>query len=119
MKNGIVLIFGIFLIAFESCRGSGEGVETITVASQKASCVGVARTECLLIKHRGSDQWEFLHGGIEGFTHESGYEYRLRIREERIENPPADRSSIRRILVKVISKKKKTSSDLPVSAIFP
>jgi len=54
-----------------------------------------------------------LYSGIEGFTYEEGNEYVLEIKEEKIDNPPADGSSVKCILVKEISKIKKISENLP------
>ncbi|WP_230978984.1 DUF4377 domain-containing protein [Flavobacterium supellecticarium] len=85
----------------------------ITVASQQADCTGVAPQKCFLIKKDGQKDWEFLYSGIEGFTYEAGNEYVLEVKEEKIDNPPADGSSVKCILVKEISKIKKISENLP------
>lgn len=85
----------------------------ITVASQQADCTGVAPQKCFLVKKDGQKDWEFLYSGIEGFTYEEGNEYVLEIKEEKIDNPPADGSSVKYILVKEISKIKKISENLP------
>ena len=43
---------------------------------------------------------------IEGFNYEPGYEYLLTVSTTKIENPPADGSSIKYTLIKQISKTK-------------
>lgn len=92
-----------------------RNTEVITVASEKADCMGVAPQKCLLIKRDGADSWEFWYSGIEGFDHQNGYEYVLKIRREEIANPAADQSSIKYVLVKEISRTRKTSEEMPES----
>lgn len=61
--------------------------------------------ECMLVKY-GSDsaQWVPLtFGSIEGFTYERGHEYDLRVRLTILANPPADDSSHRYSLIRIIS----------------
>ncbi len=88
-------------------------IRRITIASAKADCTGVAPQKCLLIKEEGDSSWTYFYDGIEGFSYEAGYEYVLQVREEAVENPPADGSSIRTILIKQISKTQKTSEKMP------
>lgn len=54
-----------------------------------------------------------MYQSVEGFTYEHRYEYVLKVKKEKVANPPADASSIRYILEKVVSKKQKISEDLP------
>ena len=73
---------------------SGSSVEkTIFVAPQKAECVGVAPQDCLLIKENADDDWQFWYDSIEGFEHEQGFLYELKVKENKVENPPADASA--------------------------
>lgn len=83
-----------------------EDIVTYYVASEKADCQTMIKTKCLQIKENEADDWEFFSSTIEGFNYEQGYEYKIEVRKEPIENPPADASSIRYILVKEISKEK-------------
>ncbi len=110
------LIFAAFIaiaMIFGSCK-SNQNLETLTIASERGDCVGVAPMKCLLIKKEGQDNWEYLYQEIEGFTYEPGYEYKVEVLKQTIENPAADQSSIRYILEKQISKTEKTSENLPV-----
>lgn len=52
----------------------------------------------------GGEQWSYFYSPIEGFDYEPGYVYELRLRKKYVENPPADGTSIRYILLNVISK---------------
>lgn len=94
--------------------GTTKKTEKIVVASEQVDCMGVAPQKCLLIKHKGTKNWELWYSGIEGFEHTPGYEYVLEIRKERESSPAADRSAIRYILVRQISKEEKISENMPV-----
>ncbi|QQY34713.1 DUF4377 domain-containing protein [Chryseobacterium gleum] len=63
--------------------------------------------KCLQVKENDSENWTNFYSSIEGFTYEPGYEYVLKVKTEKIENPPADASSIRYTLVEQVSKTKK------------
>lgn len=52
----------------------------------------------------GTENWSYFYGGIGGFTYELGYLYDLKVEKTPVDNPPADGSSIRYTLRKVISK---------------
>ncbi len=79
-------------------------VRTMYVAHHQADCVGVGPMKCMLVKYAAEDDWTFFYDRIEGFEYEPGFEYELRVRTETVENPPADASSIRYILVELMSK---------------
>lgn len=95
-----------------SCAGV-RNVEQLIVASELGDCIGVAPQKCFLIKTSEKSDWEFLYSGIEGFNYEPGYEYVLEIKKETVQNPAADQSSVKYILVKEISKTQKISDYLP------
>lgn len=104
----------IFLVVALSC--STPNAIRMTVASTTADCVGVAPQECFLVKKGDASQWEFLYSPIEGFSYERGYEYTLNVKEVEVRNVPADISSIKYKLVKVVSKVEKSSENLPSTA---
>lgn len=54
----------------------------------------------------GTDNWGNFYSDIEGFNYEPGYIYNLSVATERIDNPPADGSSIKYTLQEIISKEK-------------
>ncbi len=80
---------------------------TLTIASKKVDCQGVAPQKCLQIKIGNEKEWQYFYGNIEGFNYEEGYEYVIEVSQEKIKNPPADGSYIRYKFVKLISKTKK------------
>lgn len=112
-----LMIISVMAIAlFLGSCSSSQKLETITIASQRGDCVGVAPMKCLLIKRQGQTDWEFLYQEIEGLSYEPGYEYVVEVLKQTIENPAADQSSQRYILEKVVSKTEKTSEGLPPAA---
>lgn len=54
----------------------------------------------------GGEDWSYLYDEVEGFKYEPGYVYDIKVRKVEVENPPADASSIKYILVNVRSKEK-------------
>lgn len=117
-----MILLGISFLAlfffFCSCNSKkNRNTEKITVASEQADCVGVGTMKCLLVKNNGDEEWEFFYNNIEGFSYEPGFEYKLEIRKEFRDNPAADQSSTRYVLVRVISKVQKRSDNLPVIPI--
>lgn len=86
---------------------SAADEKTFIVGPQTADCTGVAPMKCLQVKEKASEDWTNFYTNIEGFTYEPGYEYVLKVKTEKIANPPADGSSIKYTLVKQVSKTKK------------
>ncbi|MGC0152910.1 META and DUF4377 domain-containing protein [Chromobacterium vaccinii] len=87
-------------LSFER-QPQGE-IKLIYVAPDRKACVGVAPMQCLQVRADKAQPWELHYGEIEGFKPESGVAYRLRIKEVKVDNPPADASSLRWILETVV-----------------
>jgi hypothetical protein len=82
---------------------------TLVVSHYKRDMTGVGPMLGLIIQKGesiGTNDWQFFYDNIEGFDYEWGYVYKLQVAYEEIPNPPADGSSIKTKLVKVISKEK-------------
>ena len=77
---------------------------SLYVAPFWAPCVGVAPTICMQVRETTDGQWTNFFGKINGFNYEPGYSYKLLVKKETVENPPADGSSIRWTLVEEQSK---------------
>lgn len=93
------------LFLFINCS---TGYKTLYVAPHTSPCSGVGKTNCLLVKtDKDQAEWKYFYTNIEGFIYEGGYDYELLIKESKIENPPADASSIQYTLIKIVSKTKK------------
>lgn len=95
-----------FLASCTSSKVVNNDEETLTIASETKECsAGIAKMQCMLVKKDNTAEWQYFYNHIEGFTYEPGYEYEIIVSKSKIENPPADASSIEYKLVKVISKK--------------
>lgn len=77
----------------------------IYVSAETRPCTGVAPMTCLQVREREGDAWQLHYGAIAGFEPHPGIEYRLRIIEEKVKNPPADASSVRWTLDQVIEQR--------------
>ena len=84
----------------------GERQATLYVGSQMTRCSWEGITRCLKVRESTSQPWRAFYGGIEDFTWESGYTYRLSIAIRDIPNPPADGSSAAYRLLEIIEKKR-------------
>ncbi|MEN4761123.1 MULTISPECIES: DUF4377 domain-containing protein [unclassified Chryseobacterium] len=103
-----VAIFSLTQCTTTSDATSSNGNEkTFIVGPQTADCTGVAPMKCLQVKETPNGEWTNFYTNIDGFTYEPGYEYVLKVKTEKIANPPADGSSIKYTLVKQVSKTKK------------
>lgn len=88
-----------------SATGPGLRVLTLEVFEQRVSCVSEGQHECLRVREQRPDaSWELFYGDIEGFAYEPSFRYVLRVAVSQVKNPPADGSSLRYRLVRVVSK---------------
>ncbi|WP_326984042.1 DUF4377 domain-containing protein [Chryseobacterium sp. MYb264] len=109
--TGCIPVVAFFSLA--QCTATSDAVssngneKTFIVGPQTADCTGVVPMKCLQVKETPGGDWTNFYTNIDGFTYEPGYEYVLKVKTEKIKNPPADGSSIKYTLVKQISKTKK------------
>ena len=96
----------LFLLSFVFLFSSCEDTKKVFIASYQSDCIGLAPQKCLLFKENLADKWSLFYDTIEGFKYEEGYVYKLEVTVKEIEDPPADGSSLRYSLVKVLSKEK-------------
>jgi hypothetical protein len=85
---------------------------TLEVAAQRRPCHGLFEKQCLVVrevqdsrsKNRGQagQKWEPLFDEIAGFKKVPGKRYLLRVRKDRLENPPLDASDTNYTLLRVI-----------------
>lgn len=116
MKKHIFILIAL-LIGLSSCSESDDSNTRFTeeipegtnlrVNYFTSTCQGLITQECMLIQEGeilGTKDWNFFYSGIEGFEYEAGFVYNLEIIKTTIENPPADGSSIKYELIRIISK---------------
>lgn len=98
----------VMALALAGCAETEQAgtMREIYVAAQRVPCMGVGPMECLQTRERPDQRWQLFYGGIEGFDFQPGTEYRLRIVEEPVLNPPADGSSIHTRLDQVLEQRK-------------
>lgn len=113
----LLLAFFISAITLSTCNNNStkNTSETILfVNNEKLDCTGVAPMKCLQIQESKTldrNDWEFFYGSIEGFDFQAGYIYKLLVKKEKLdpESVPADASTIRYTLIKVIEKTKEVN----------
>lgn len=77
----------------------------IYVSAETKPCTGVGPMTCLQVREKETDPWQLHYGRIVDFDPQPGIDYRLRIIEEKVENPPADASSIRWTLDQIVEQR--------------
>lgn len=117
-------IYCLALLGMQGCRSvpNTVAVETVDTKQKKLDIIvasetrvghGVGPMTCLLVKYAPTEKWQYMYSQIEGFDYESGYEYELTVIRSERENLPQDASKYVYKLVKVLSKEKKQSTELP------
>ena len=85
---------------------------TLEVAAQRRPCHGLFEKQCLLVREvqdlknknraQESQKWEPLFDEIAGFKKVPGKRYIIRVRKDRLENPPLDASDTNYTLLRVL-----------------
>jgi heat shock protein HslJ len=74
----------------------------IYVAPERKACMGNVAAMCLQIRSKAAGDWMLFYDGIIDFTPQPGVEYRLRILEDPVPNPPMDAPSSREFIDAVL-----------------
>jgi heat shock protein HslJ len=109
-------IFGIILIALLLTKCSSTNIahqdNIYWIHSAKVDCIGVEKRVCLQIQKGDelniNNEWNLFYSQIIGFDYQPGFIYKLNIKEDIIENPAADGSSIKYKLLEVLEKNEDT-----------
>ncbi len=84
--------------------------ERLYVDAELVDCEGGAGPmKCMRTRASETEEWTLFYSSIEGFTHEAGHHYELRVEKRSDANPPADGSSIRYRLLEIVKKQKAAS----------
>lgn len=83
----------------------GAVEKVVYVAAETRPCTGVAPMTCLQVREAEDQPWTLHYFGYEGFEHQPGVEYRLRVRGAPVANPPADASSIHWSLLEILDQR--------------
>ncbi|MGI9566729.1 MAG: DUF4377 domain-containing protein [Nitrosopumilus sp.] len=118
---GIIILSVILVVNYEPIFASHERThheetqhntghkKTIFVGPELADCVGVGPQKCMMIRDSHEADWEYFYDNIDGFVHETGHNYHIEVLITDVANPPADASSKKYELVKILSKSPSSS----------
>lgn len=104
MSSKFLVIFFIFFTFLYSCSNSSKKI--IYISDSKVNCTGVAPQKCLQIKEEGQTDWTYFYGQIVDFDYEEGFFYKIKVEVIKVENPPADGSSLKYKLIEILDKSK-------------
>lgn len=114
------IMWATALLALSGCAATAaerDQEKTLYVGPSLVDCVGVAPMKCMQVKDNPEAEWTYFYDGIQGFTYEEGYQYKLQVFVKNIDpkDVPADASSQRWSLVKVLEKTNaKTGEIMPL-----
>jgi hypothetical protein len=85
---------------------------TLEVAARRRTCTGLFEKQCLVVREipekggkksgQASSKWSPMFDEIAGFTQAPGKRYKIRVRKDRLENPPMDASDTSYTLLRVL-----------------
>jgi heat shock protein HslJ len=109
MKTILILIVAILIASCSAQKLTSSKPQIYWVNSLKVSCTGVAPMKCLQVQKNKTiekGKWQNFYANIEGFDFQTGYIYKLSVKEEKIDpaKVPADGSSVKYTLVEVLEK---------------
>lgn len=87
------------------------------VADTKGDCYGVGKGLCLQVKEKPDEPYALFYSGIEGFSYEEGYHYKLEVMRVKRERPPADGSAYNYYLINILSKERSKNYTLKSTPI--
>lgn len=79
---------------------------TLFVSDNAVDCEGEGPRKCLRVRTSETNPWVLFYGAIEGFAHEDGISYELRVAITDRDRPPADTPAKRYRLVQIVAKRK-------------
>lgn len=100
--NYTILI--IIISLFSSCSNDNDSqIVNLEIKHYRVPAIGLDLLLTTYVREGDDPNFRTFFSGIEGFTHELGFDYELLVRRSEVENPPADGSSIRYELIDVVS----------------
>lgn len=110
MKHSFIfLLFCSFILnscVIQKPTNIQDKKQVLIIGPETKTCdAGVMLKDCYQVKWTEDQKdWEYFYNEIEGFTFELGYLYKLLVSVETISNPPADASSLKYKLIRVLEK---------------
>ena len=90
------------LLTLSSC--SDAEVLTLFVGPEEVECFGLGPRTCLQVRESPDEPWRNFFESIQGFDFERGFFYELIVEKRSVSPVPADGSSYRYRLLRVVSK---------------
>jgi len=109
------LILGIIIglsLAIIFTPSHAEEVKTFFVSPNLVDCVGVGLQKCMQVRENQHTEWLNFYDKIQGFRFVEGNSYQISVKITDVENPPADASSKKYELIKII-KQESTTDHIP------
>ena len=111
MKHYLILGILFFAVSCATQKANRPNEYIYWVNSAKVPCKDGSARNCFKVQKGDTlnyENWQYFYSYIDGFDYKPGYIYKLVVREDTIakEKVPADASSIKFTLVKVIEKQK-------------
>ena len=103
----IISIFAVVLAAgLCGCNSDSDKTEVVEIYIDhyKSECLGPELSLCMRSRLSADDEWALLYGSIGGFEYEWGYNYKLKVIAQDIENPPEDTPAKKYVLLEILSK---------------
>lgn len=97
-------IFYFFTILLLFCCSSNNS-DVMYISGKTARCTGIIEKECLQIKYGLEEDYINFYDDIEGFQHDKGTDYIIKVKRTEVKNPPADASNYKYSLVEILEKK--------------
>lgn len=85
-------------VAYEGECKEESKIEIYVVGPELKDCTGVAPQKCMVVNDK------FFYSNIEGFEHEEGFNYVLKVEKTKKNNVPADASVFNYKLLEIVSK---------------
>lgn len=82
-----------------------DDTERWTIAPERVDCQGVGPMRCMRVQRGEGAEWTLFYDAIVGLEAEEGVEYTIDVRITEVANPPADGSSQRVELVRVVAQR--------------
>ena len=94
-----ILPLMVMVLAFFSCTS------TLYLAPKQVDCTGASEQKCYLIRKSTEGNWIMHYQAIVGLDYEPGFSYKIKVKKEKIRNPPMDGSSFSYHLVEILQMK--------------
>jgi hypothetical protein len=92
--------------AASASSAAAPATKALFVDAALVDCEGEGIRKCLRVRESEKDKWILFYDRIEGFEHQPGNAYELRVEVSPQPGPPAGGSALRYRLLEVVSKRK-------------